>query len=214
MVLTTFLTSMFVRLLRDPHRHIEFIIILTISLLIPCVIDSQGSTKNGGTSKIIDGEISASLVFILEEGKAFAFSGLFVPHQLKPDRFAELGENGNNITFGQVERETTDVYVGCIAVVSMPGRRRWSSEESASMQSQAFRGTCTHFSSSRLFRFCTSRTEFIAQRRTSAVVFVEGLQQETLTLAGYFGNYLPKFSRTKENGCSPKNTRMPGVSTE
>ena len=37
--------------------------------------------------------------------------------------FSKLREDRYNIAFGEIERETSNVYVGCITVIGMPGSR-------------------------------------------------------------------------------------------
>lgn len=36
-------------------------------------------------------------------------------------RFPKLRENGDDVAFGELERKPTDVDVGCVAVVGVPG---------------------------------------------------------------------------------------------
>ena len=40
------------------------------------------------------------------------------------NRFSKLGEDRYDIAFGEFKRETSNVDVGCVTVIGMPGSRR------------------------------------------------------------------------------------------
>lgn len=101
--------------------NVAFILIFVISFLIACVIDCKHFTHDCCAAEIVDGQVATPLILIFEPSKAPALAGLFVAHQTNPDGLAILGENGNDVSFGQVEVEAADIDVGRVAVVGMPG---------------------------------------------------------------------------------------------
>ena len=62
------------------------------------------------------------MVFILEKCKTLAFSCILVPDEIEMNGLAELREYGKDITFAEVEWKSTDVDIGRVTVVGMPGR--------------------------------------------------------------------------------------------
>lgn len=80
------------------HNH------LIVLGLVSGVIDAQDPSQDRSSPQVIHGEISAALIFILEEGEASGLARLFVPHQIHVRRLAELREDGNHVAFGEIER--------------------------------------------------------------------------------------------------------------
>ena len=137
LVVRDFLTSPTTTLLGFPGRSVVLslaleldfaffiIIFLPFFSLIPSVVYSDDAIKDSCPSKIVNGKICASLIFILQEGKAFALAGLLVSLQLYPGWLAILRKNRDDITLSQVERESSNEYVGCVSVVCVPRSRWW-----------------------------------------------------------------------------------------
>lgn len=85
------------------------------------MIDLEHSSHDRSTPQVIHSKVRAPLIFIFQKCKSLGFSGFFVTHEVDIHGLAELGEDGDDIPFGELEREPSDVYVRCIAVVGVPG---------------------------------------------------------------------------------------------
>lgn len=103
----------------SPQIHTRLLIPLL--LLIPRMIHLQYPPHNRRAPKVIHGQIRAPLVLILEEGEAFGFSAFLVADEVDVGGLAVLGEDGQDVAFGEVEGEAADVEVGRVAVVGVPG---------------------------------------------------------------------------------------------
>ena len=90
------------------------------------MIDSQEPAEDVGTSQVVDGQVTASLIFIFKKPKAFALASVSIADQVKVCGIAKLAKDDDNITFRQVKWETTYIDPGCIAVISMPRSFRGS----------------------------------------------------------------------------------------
>ena len=57
---------------------------------------------------------------ILEEGEAFGFACFLVAHEVEIGRLAELGEDCDNVAFGEVKGKPANEDEGCAAIVGVP----------------------------------------------------------------------------------------------
>jgi hypothetical protein len=94
--------------------------VFVIPGFIPSVIYRYQSPSDLRTAKVIHGQISTPLVFILEPAEALGLSSLLVACKLEKYGFAELGEDCDDVAFGQLVRQAAKVDIGCVAVVYMP----------------------------------------------------------------------------------------------
>jgi hypothetical protein len=67
------------------------------------VFDLDGSPEDIGTVQIIDGEDSAALIFIADEGKSPGLPGLVVPHQIDVDDLPVLRKHSQDVSFREIE---------------------------------------------------------------------------------------------------------------
>lgn len=95
---------------------------LSVLPLVSRVINPQYPSHDFCSSEIIHRQVRTSLIFIFEKTEAFAFPALLVAHEIDVDGFAVLAEDSDDVAFGEVERESANVNVGCVAVVGVPGR--------------------------------------------------------------------------------------------
>ena len=73
------------------------------------MIDFEHPTHHRRATKVIDREIRRALVFVFEEAEAFGFAGFAVADQVYVCGFAVLGEDRQDVAFGQVEGEAAYV---------------------------------------------------------------------------------------------------------
>lgn len=83
-------------------RPVDFALVrvLVVAELVTRVVDADEPVADGGAAEVVDGQVGAALVFVLEPAEALGFAGLFVARQLEPDGLAELREDGDDIAFG------------------------------------------------------------------------------------------------------------------
>lgn len=67
-----------------------------------------------------DSKNGASLIFICKECKTLRFSSTFVPNEININKLTILSKNGEEITLGEIEGDSADVYVSGIFVFGMP----------------------------------------------------------------------------------------------
>ncbi len=95
---------------------IGFIVLCFVSR----VIHPQCSAFNHSTAQIVDCEICAALVLILEKCEAFGLASLLVAYEIDICWFAELGKYRYYIAFSELKRQSTNVNISCVAIVCMP----------------------------------------------------------------------------------------------
>lgn len=137
---------------------------LIVPLLILRMIHLQHPPHDRRSSQVIHGQVRATLILILEEREPFGLAGLLVADELDERGFPELGEDGDDVAFGEVEGEAADVDVGGVGVVAVPGGF-WCAVCSLDGIFKRFGGRATHipFSSSSLLSLWISRMVFIAK---------------------------------------------------
>lgn len=109
-----------------PAHHIlpanlELVGVFVISRLVTRVVDAYHPTANLCAAEVVHGQVGASLVLILEPAEALGFAGFVVAGELQKYWLAELGEDGNDVAFGEFVRESAKVHKGRVAVVGVPG---------------------------------------------------------------------------------------------
>lgn len=72
-------------------------------LVLPDMIDSEGSTKYFGSREIVDSQNSRTLVFVLQKCETLGFPSLFITNKIDVQNFAILTENAYYITLGEFE---------------------------------------------------------------------------------------------------------------
>lgn len=73
-------------------------------------------------SQVIDSQVCAALILVLEPPETFALTRLLVAHELEEDGLAELREDGDHVAFRELVRQAAEVDVSRVAVVDVPGR--------------------------------------------------------------------------------------------
>lgn len=63
------------------------------------MVHTNKATANFCSAQVVDGQIGAPLVLVLEPPKALGLARLFVADELQKDGFSELGEYGHDIAF-------------------------------------------------------------------------------------------------------------------
>jgi hypothetical protein len=111
--------------------HLAVIQILIVSGLISCMIDADYPVADRCATKIVDCEVCAPLILVLEPTEAATLSRLLVPCELKENWLTKLAENGDNVAFRKLVGQSTKVDKGCIAVVDVPGSFRFAATEVA-----------------------------------------------------------------------------------
>lgn len=88
-----------------PHESRDVVrLLLVIPSLVARVVHAQNPPQHGGTSQIIDREIRAALILVLEECKPPALPGVLVADEVDVNRLAVLREDREDVALGQVER--------------------------------------------------------------------------------------------------------------
>lgn len=85
------------------------------------MVHAHHAAPDGRAAEVVDGQVGAALVLVLEPAEAAALARLAVARQLEEDGFAELGEDGDDVALGELEREAAEEDEGGVAVVDMPG---------------------------------------------------------------------------------------------
>lgn len=79
------------------------------------MVNLQYPPHHARAAEVIHREVRRALVFIFQKREAFALPGLFVADEIDVGRFPELGEDGQDVAFGQVEGEAAYVDVGRVS---------------------------------------------------------------------------------------------------
>lgn len=107
-------------------------VVLVLPTLVSDVIDAQHPAENRGAAQIVDGQVGAALVFVLQKRKASALACLLVAHEIHMDGLAKLREYRHYIALGQIVGQAANVDVCGVPVVGVPGRagraalRQWT----------------------------------------------------------------------------------------
>jgi hypothetical protein len=68
------------------------------------MVYAHDAAQNVGPSEIIDGEIGAALVLVLEPAEALGLSRLLVAGEFDKDGLAKLRKDDNNVALGELVR--------------------------------------------------------------------------------------------------------------
>lgn len=101
--------------------NVAFIFVFVVAFLVAGVVDGEHFAHDGCAAEVVDGQVAAPLVLVFQPAEAPALAGFLVAHEADPDGLAILGEDCDDVSFGQVEVEAADVDVGRVAVVGVPG---------------------------------------------------------------------------------------------
>lgn len=93
----------------------------TLFLLVARVVDAHHSAENSGAAEVVDREVAAALILVLKEAESSTFARLLVSHQIDVHGVAILAEDDQDVSLAQFKRQTTDVDVGCVAIICVPG---------------------------------------------------------------------------------------------
>jgi len=94
---------------------------LPLLQLIPTMIHPQHPAQNRRPAQIVHRQIAAALVLVFQKSEPPALAGFFVAREVQVHGVAVLREEGQDVTFAELEGEAADVDVGCVAVVGVPG---------------------------------------------------------------------------------------------
>lgn len=101
--------------------HLALLEVLVVPRLVPGVVDAHHAAPDGRAAEVVDGQVRAALVLVLEPAEAAALARLAFARQLEEDGLAELRENGDDVALGELEREAAKEDEGGVAVVDVPG---------------------------------------------------------------------------------------------
>lgn len=95
--------------------------VLVVPGLVPRMVDADHAAIDGRAAQVVDGEVGAALVLVLEPAEAARLARLLVAGELEEGRLAELREDGDYIALAELVGQPAEVDEGGIAVVDMPG---------------------------------------------------------------------------------------------
>lgn len=95
--------------------------VLVVPRLVARVVHAHHAAPDGRAAKVVHSQVCAALVLILEPAEAPALAGVAVAGQLQEDGLAELGEDGNDVAFGELVGQAAEVDEGGVTVVDVPG---------------------------------------------------------------------------------------------
>lgn len=101
--------------------NFAFLGILVVARLVPCMVYPNESPANLSAPEVVDGQVGATLVLVLQPSEALRLARLLIANHLEEDGFAKLREYGDDVAFGELVRKTAKVNVGRVSVVDMPG---------------------------------------------------------------------------------------------
>lgn len=85
------------------------------------MVDAQLSAADFCAAQIVDGQVGAALVLVLEPTKALGFTGFLVADEFEEDGLAELREYGNDVALGEFVWQAAKIDKSRIAVICVPG---------------------------------------------------------------------------------------------
>ena len=86
------------------------------------MVHSYDPLRDLRATKIVNRKVGAALILVLEPTEALGLACFLVARKFQKGWIAKLGEDCDYIAFGEFEREATEVDVGRVAVVDVPGR--------------------------------------------------------------------------------------------
>lgn len=94
--------------------------VIVVPRLVPRVVDTDKAAADSGAAEVVDGQVGAALVLILEPAEAAALARVAVARQLEEGRFAVLREDGDDVALGELEGQPAEEDEGRVAVVDVP----------------------------------------------------------------------------------------------
>lgn len=104
--------------------------------LVARVVDAHHAAQDVGAAEVVDGQVGAPLVAVLEPAEALGLARLLVARQLDEDGLAVLREDDDDVALGERVGEPAEVDVGRVAVVRVPGGLGRAAERSVSSGAQ------------------------------------------------------------------------------
>lgn len=71
--------------------------VLVVAGLVAGMVDADDAAANVGAAEVVDGQVGASLVLVLEPAEALALARVLVAGELEEDGLAKLGEDGDDV---------------------------------------------------------------------------------------------------------------------
>lgn len=102
-------------------RDLELLGVLVVAHLVAGVVDAHEAAADLGAAQVVDGQVGAPLVLVLEPAEALALARLLVPRQLQEHGLPVLREDGDDVALRQLVRQAAEVDEGGVAVVGVPG---------------------------------------------------------------------------------------------
>lgn len=99
---------------------LELVLVLVIARRVSGVVHAQQSPGHLCAAEIVDSEIRALLVLVLEPPESLGLARLLVAHKLQEHGLAKLRKDGNYIALGELVGQAAKVDVCGIAVIGMP----------------------------------------------------------------------------------------------
>lgn len=93
---------------------------VTFLRFVSSMINLDDSSKDCGTTEIINRQAGTSLVLVFQEGETLAFASVLITYEVDMHWLTELGEDGDDIAFTEFIGKPTDVDVCGIGPVSVP----------------------------------------------------------------------------------------------
>lgn len=95
--------------------------VLVVPGLVPRVVDADHAAVDGRAAQVVDGEVGAALVLVLEPAEAARLARLLVAGELEEGRLAVLREDGDDVTLAELVWEPAEVDKRRVTIVDMPG---------------------------------------------------------------------------------------------
>lgn len=95
--------------------------VLVVPGFVPRVVDADHAAVDGRAAQVVDGEVGAALIFVLEPAEAARLARLLVASELEEGRLAVLREDGDDVTLAELVWEAAEVDKRRVAIVDMPG---------------------------------------------------------------------------------------------
>jgi hypothetical protein len=95
--------------------------VIVIAWLISRMVNPDHPTADSCAAEIVNREVGTPLVLVLEPPEAARLACLLVASEFEKCRFAELREDRQNVSLGELKWEAAEVDKGGITVIGVPG---------------------------------------------------------------------------------------------
>jgi hypothetical protein len=82
--------------------NLELFRVLIVSCFVPRMVDAHQPATDLGATYIVDGQVGAALILVLEPSEALGFACFLVANQFEEGGFTKLGEDGDDVAFGEL----------------------------------------------------------------------------------------------------------------